>query len=144
MWKQCGESLKDRLQTLQNRAAQTIARVRYAEADHDTLLANFGWLNVGRLIKLDLGVFVYKELLSLHPERDESLFQELDNFHKNRPATSNSLFIPGGDTKFSKAMSYSGNRLWNEIPAEIKRSQTLDTFKDKFKQHLAAQQALAL
>ena len=45
---------------------------------------------------------------------------------------------------FQKTMSYSGSRLWNEILAEIKRSQTLDTFKDKFKQHLAAQQALAI
>ena len=53
----CSESLKDRLQTLQNRAARTIAKVRYAEADHDTL-SNFGWLNVRSLIKLDLGVFV--------------------------------------------------------------------------------------
>ena len=43
---------------------------------NDTLLSNFGWLNVRSLIKLDLGIFVYKELHSLHPERDESLFQE--------------------------------------------------------------------
>ena len=147
VWGQCSESLKDRLQTLQNRAARTIARVRYAEADHDTLLSNIGWLNVKSLITLDLEVFVYKELHSLHPEHDDSLFQELDNlhYHKTRSASSNNLFIPRGDTQiFQKTMSYSGSRLWNEIPAETKRAQTLDTFKDKFKQHLAAQQALAI
>ena len=121
--------------------------MQYVEADQDTLLSNFGWLNVRRLIKLDLGVFVYKELYSLHPKRDETLSQELDNSHYNqtKSATSNNLFIPRGDTEgFQKTMSYSGSRLWNEIPAEIKRAQTLDTFKDKFKQHLAAQQALAI
>ena len=38
VWGQCSESLKDRLQTLQNKAARTIARVRYEEADHNTLI----------------------------------------------------------------------------------------------------------
>ena len=30
-------------------------------------------------------------------------------------------------------MSYSGSRLWNEIPYEIRRVQTLEDFKDKLK-----------
>ena len=60
VWGQCSESLKDRLQTLQNKAARTIARVRYEEADHNILLANFGWLSVRNLIKLDMGIFIYK------------------------------------------------------------------------------------
>ena len=37
-------------------------------------------------------------------------------------------------------MSYSGIVLWNEIPDEITMTQTLEGFKDKFKEHLAAQQ----
>ena len=60
------------------------------------------------------------------------IIQELDNlhYHKTRSATSNNLFIPRGDTQsFQKTMSYSGSRLWNEISAEIKRAQTLDTFQ---------------
>ena len=34
MWGQCGETLKDKLQTLQNKAARTIAKLRYDEANH--------------------------------------------------------------------------------------------------------------
>ena len=37
-------------------------------------------------------------------------------------------------------MSYSGSVLWNEIPDEIEMTQTLESFKDKFKKHLAAKQ----
>ena len=37
---------------------------------HRLNLEPTGWLNVRSLIKLNLGVFVYKELHSLHPERD--------------------------------------------------------------------------
>ena len=68
-----------------------------------------------------------------------------DRYRKTRSATSNNLFIPRGHTQsFQKTMSYSGSKLWHETRAEIKRAQTLDTFKDKFKQHLAAQQALTI
>ena len=45
VWGQCGETLKDRLQTLQNKAARTIANLRYDEANHYELLTEFGWLN---------------------------------------------------------------------------------------------------
>ena len=127
VWGQCSESLKDRLQTLQNKAARTIARVRYDEADHNTLLANFGWLSVRNLIKLDMGIFIYKELNNMHPERTDTIFLKIDNIHshRTRSVTSNNLFIPRGNTQnFQKTMSYSGSVLWNEVPDEIRMTQT--------------------
>ena len=81
VWGQCSESLKDRLQTLQNKAVRTIARVRYEEADHNILLANFGWLSVRNLIKLDTGIFIYKELNNMHPERTDTIFHKVDDIH---------------------------------------------------------------
>ena len=60
MWGQCGEVLKDRLQTLQNKAARTIANVKYDDANHHEVMTGFGWLTVWNLIKLDMGIFVYK------------------------------------------------------------------------------------
>ena len=64
VWGQCSESLKNRLQTLQNKAARTITRVRYEEADHNILLANFGWLSVRNLIKLDMGISFTKNSIT--------------------------------------------------------------------------------
>ena len=78
-WGKCSESLKDRLQTLQNKAARTIARVRYEEADHNILSANFGWLSVRNLIKLNMGIFIYKELNNMHLERTDTIFRKVDN-----------------------------------------------------------------
>ena len=46
VWGQCGESLKDKLQTLQIKVAQTIAKLRYDETNHYELLTEFGWLSV--------------------------------------------------------------------------------------------------
>ena len=52
IWRQCGEVLKDGLQTLQNKAARTIARTKYGDASHHELLAGPGWLTV--IISLNL------------------------------------------------------------------------------------------
>ena len=76
VWGQCSETLKGKLQTLQNKAARALAKVRYDEANHSKLLTDFSWLSVKNLIKLDMGIFAYKELNNLHPEQDIHPFQE--------------------------------------------------------------------
>ena len=142
VWGQCSETFRYKLQTLQNKAARAIAKVRYDEANHGKLLTDFGWLSVRNLIKLDMGIF-YKELNNLRPEQDIRPFQKLDEQHtyNTRSVTNNNLFIPRGNKQlFNRTMSYSGSRLWNEIPYEIRRVQTLEDFKDKLKTYLTAQQ----
>ena len=42
VWGQCDETLKDRLQTLENKTACTIAKLRYDETNHSKLLTEFG------------------------------------------------------------------------------------------------------
>ena len=68
VWGQCRATQKDKLQTLQNNVAQTIAKLLYDKANHSDLLTKFAWLSVINLIKLDIAVFVYKEISNLHPE----------------------------------------------------------------------------
>ena len=142
VWGQCGETLKDKLQTLQNKAAGTIAKLRYDEANHYELLTEFGWLSVRNLISLDTAIFVYKEINNLHPEQADSPFQWLDYLHSysTRSVSNNNLFIPRGKTNnFQKTMAFAGSKIWNEIPKEIRMAQTLHSFKEHLKKHLAEQ-----
>ena len=45
VWGQCNETLKDKLQTLQNRAARVICNRRFEDVgDHQELLNHLGWL----------------------------------------------------------------------------------------------------
>ena len=74
VWGQCNEGLKDKLQNLQNRAARTIAKLKYYEADHQKLLSDFGWLSVRDLITYDTGVFMYEIVHSLAPGHITDLF----------------------------------------------------------------------
>ena len=144
VWGQCGETQKDKLQILQHKAAQIIAKLQYNEANHTDLLTKFAWLSVRNLIKLDTAVFVYKEINNLHSEQSDSPFQMLDCLYSyNTRSVSNiNLFIPMGKTQnFQKTMSFSESKIWNEIPTEIRMAQTLHSFKDQLKKHLATQQA---
>ena len=69
VWGQCNETLKDKLQTQQNRAARVICNRRFEDVDdHQELLNQLGWLNVRQLCSLDLGVFVYKAINGLIPD----------------------------------------------------------------------------
>ena len=44
VWGQCNETQKDKLQALQNKAARTIAKVKFNDADHSMLPQDLGWL----------------------------------------------------------------------------------------------------
>ena len=87
-----------------------------------------------------MGVYVYKGLNNLHPEKSHSPFQKLENVHLHgtRSVTNENLFLPRGNSQiFHKTISYSGSRLWNEIPAGM--AQTLESFKSQHKVYLVTQ-----
>ena len=50
----CGESLIDKLQTLQNRAGRAVSKVKFAEFGHEQFLKSLGWLNIRQLTDLTL------------------------------------------------------------------------------------------
>ena len=46
VWGNCGLTLKNKLQTLQNRAARVVTRTKYSSVEPNELLKNLRWLNV--------------------------------------------------------------------------------------------------
>ena len=108
VWGQCGETQKDKLQTLQNKATRTIAKLRYDEANHSDLLTKFAWLGVRNLIKIDTAVFVYKEINNLHPEQMSDCLHS----YNTRSVSNNNLFIPRGKHRiFRKLYHFQEARL---------------------------------
>ena len=64
------------------------------------------------------------------------IFEKQAGIHQysTRSANVGAIFIPHRNlSKGQEAISYAGARLWNEIPIEIKRAQTLETFKVELK-----------
>ena len=115
VWGQCGETLKDKLQALQNRAARSIANVTYEDADHLQLLLKFGWLSVHNLISYEMGVFMYKTLNGLASDNMLEMFEKQADIHQysTRPANVGGIFIPHRNlSKLQEAISYAGARVW--------------------------------
>ena len=128
---------------MQNRAARVIANVSYESADHNSMLCDYGWLNVRNLIPLDLGVFMYKTQKGLVPDVFNDLYHsatELQSYN-TRSANKGNLQIPLTNLRAGdKAISVSGT---NNIPDSVKQAQSLDVFKRELKEYLIrSQQAL--
>ena len=49
-WGKNGQTLPDKLQTLQNRAARIVRGVKFEETDHNQLLRSLEWLSITQLI----------------------------------------------------------------------------------------------
>ena len=122
VWGQCNETLLDRLQTLQNRAARVIANVSNEAADHNSLLCDYGWLNVRNLIPLDLGVFMYKTKKGLAPDVFYDLYHSLTEVHSYNTRSANKGIPLKNLRAGDKAISVSGARVWNNTPNSIKQA----------------------
>ena len=117
VWGQCNETQKDKLQALQNKAARTIAKVKFHDVDHTRLLHDLGWLNVRSLLELDMGIFMYKCQNKLMPDSIANLFRTVDSVHsyQTRAAKSGNLNIPESlHSSAQKSISNKGAKVWNE------------------------------
>ena len=136
VWGQCNETLKDKLQLLQNRAARILTKTKYENADHLKLLCQLGWLTVRNLIKLDLGIFMYKSQNKLLPETAGEFHVRTEEVHsyQTRSVTTGNVFLPRFALSFTqRSITFSGAKLWNEIPVIIKKVSSLDSFNEKLK-----------
>ena len=126
-----------RLQMVQNMAARTVVMGR--KYDHITpVLYHLHWLPVKYRIQFKILVIVYKALNGMAPIYLSDLIKIKS---KPRSLRSNSRFlldIPKVSLKSAgcRAFSHAGPTLFNELPENIKTSNTLDVFKGKLKTYL--------
>ena len=85
LWGQCNETLKDKLQRLQNRAARVICNSRRFEdvGDHQELLNQLGWFNFRQLFSLDLGVFVFEAINGLITDQFNEMYSKSNTIQCN-------------------------------------------------------------
>ena len=130
VWDSLGAGLSQKLQKLQNSAARIITRsdsiVRSA-----TLLNQLNWQNLSEKRIGSKATLMYKVLNGLAPDylREKLSYVCQRHEHKLRNADIN-LILPRPNTEYGeKTFSYSGAALWNSIPGDIRKAQTLRLFK---------------
>ena len=130
VWDSLGAGLSQKLQKLQNKAARIITRsdsnVRSA-----TLLNQLNWQRLSEKRISSKATLMYKVLNGL---ASDYLGEKLSyvcqrHEHKLRNADIN-LILPRPNIEYGKkTFSYSGAALWNSIPGDIRKAQTLRLFK---------------
>ena len=127
------ENLK-KLQVVQNSAAKMILKkCKYEEAT--PLLKDLHWLPVQKRIEFKIATLVFKCLHELAPPYLQELLK-LKSPCRNLRSSSDVLCLEIPRTKLKageRSFYFSGPHIWNALPLEIRKAESLETFKKKLK-----------
>ena len=136
----CSQSILQRLQLLQNYAARLVYRI--PKFCHITpYLKDLHWLPVQARIQFKLLSIVFKCIHGTGPQYLSELLCRRTMHPGLRSANSFTLYIPRTQSwaersTADRAFSISGPKLWNQLPASIQNSCSLDVFKSRLKTFL--------
>ena len=120
MWG-CGETLLDKLQKLQDRAARIVTNSSY-DALSLPVIQSLEWLTIKEIIVFETALTVYKSLHGLAPDYMQLMFTELlDNGSRSLRKTDTDLRIPRFATSYGqRSFSHQGVKVCNKLSTEIK------------------------
>lgn len=132
VWGCCSNSLADKLQKLQNRAARILLSAPYDARTAD-LFGRLNWKNLRNQRLYTKAIMMFKSLNGETPEYLSNKFIIRNDTTSYRLRNSDMrLALPQPRTDyFRKSFSYSGATLWNSLPADIRTSKTLNEFKTR-------------
>ena len=131
IWGSLPESKLQALQKLQNRAWSLINTAKQKDS------WNHNWMDVKQLIDYDRSVMMYKILHKRCPESLTNNFEKRSTISMRETRNSNDLNIPKVRLEQTKkGFNFSGVKVWNKIPANIREKPSLSQFKNHLKKHL--------
>ena len=126
-----------------NFAAKVVSNGKYLKRDHVApLLRDFKWINFNSILQLNKASVMYKNLCVSADSNMKKINFDLRNKVSQRTTRNGSdVDIDYRRTAVGqKAVSVSGAKLWNSIPMNIRKSNTIVTFKSHMYQHLLEHQ----
>ena len=129
VWGNCGRTLSNKLQRLQNQAARVITSSGY-DANVNSLFHKLSWKNLQSQRQIQKALMVFKSLNDLVPAYITSKFVTRNESNYALRDSVNKLVVPFPRTNYMKnSFSYSGATLWNSLPCNIRESASLHQFK---------------
>jgi hypothetical protein len=137
IWGNCNQDGLERLLKLQKRAARMIL-----DADplspSDALFKQLKWMTVETRIHYHKCLQIYKCLCNEAPNYLSNLLKYVgkNNPYNLRNIEDKNLFIPKPKMSlFKNSFSYSGPKLWNQLPTTIRSSPNIAIFKYRLKKY---------
>ena len=126
----------NQLQTIQNCAARVLTRTK-KRAHIKPVLKSLHWLPVSYRIDFKVLLLVYKSLHNRAPEYISDMLRRYTPCRTLRSSGTNLLEKQVGKRKHGKAaFSSYAPRVWNELPRELRMSESVESFKRGLKTHL--------
>ena len=128
-----------KLQRIQNHAARIIKKCK--KTDHITpLLFDLHWLPIKFRIEYKILLLVFKCLHGEGPEYLASLLEDYNQPMGLRSVSQHRLKEVRSKKKYGeRAFSVIGPKLWNDLPVELKTSESVNIFKKSLKTYLFRQ-----
>lgn len=128
VWLSCSAGCRRRLQQLQNRAAKIVLGVKN-KFSSEAALQRLGWKPLEERRQLHLGLEVFKAQRKISPTYLSELFIQKDQIHRHntRSQLHRQRVNPGKNG--SAAFSIVGPKLWESLPAGLKETGFIGTFK---------------
>ena len=131
IWGNCGKTLSNKLQKLQNRAARVITSPNF-DVEVDSLFHKLSWKDSKSQRQNQNALMVFKSLNWLVPEYLASKFIKRNESNYSLRDLVNKLVnpFPIPRTNYTKnSFSYSSTTLWNSLSCNIRESGSLNQFK---------------
>ena len=126
-----------RLQRIQNTAARILTRTKKHE-HISPVIKSLHWLPISKRIEYKILTLTYKCIHDQAPSYLKDLIKEYEPSRALRSASQHLLQVPVtrlksyGDRTFAKAAPL----LWNQLPLQIRETDSLDAFKSMLKTHM--------
>ena len=134
------------LQTLMNRAIRIMTNVPFGNIDLNPAYTQLGILKVSKIHSLETAKFHFKSVNNLLPVKIGNFFltsaqQEIQHSYglRSRNRIHLSRFLFNSNTG-KKSIQYTGSKIWEDMPEDIKNSESYMIFKKSYKKHLLEDQ----
>ena len=137
IWGNSSANSMDSLIKFQKRAARLILD-KDLETPSAELFAELKWLTFPETVKFQKAVMMFKTMNNLNPPYIKNLFKFTNEIHDRclrsaSAASDNLLYIPKPNCElYRNSLAYSGSKIWNSIPQDVKNSDSFAIFKNRY------------
>ena len=118
----------------QKRAARLILD-RDFDAPSAELFAELNWMIFPERVKFQKAIMMFKSMNNLAPPYIGQLFQHTNEIHNRslRSTAEDLLYVPKPKCEtFRNSLAYSGAKIWNSLPVNVKSAKSIEQFKDRY------------
>lgn len=141
IWGNANSELMNTVTKFQKRAARSILD-KPIDTPSAELFAQLNWMTFPERVDYQKAVLMYKTMHGLTPPYLHSLFQFTSEIHTRslRSTSEDLLYIPKPKLEiYRNTIAYSGSKLWNAIPENIRQCTSLHQFKHRYLQWVEGQ-----